>query len=61
LKNNHQELYPFTLKEIGIMVIEKLIISSPERAYLEVLLEVPQKTTFEHADQLMQGINNIFS
>jgi hypothetical protein len=37
----------------------KLIISSPERAYLEVLLDVPQKITFEHADQLMQGLTTL--
>jgi hypothetical protein len=37
----------------------KLIIATPERAYLEILLEVPQKVTFEHADQLMQGLTTL--
>jgi hypothetical protein len=39
--------------------IEDLIISSPERAYLEVLLDVPRKISFEHADQLLQGLTNL--
>ncbi len=30
--------------------------SSPERAFLEILKEVPDKTSFEHADQLIQGL-----
>ena len=30
--------------------------SSPERAYLEVLMDVPETMSFEHADQLMQGL-----
>ena len=37
----------------------KLILSTTERAYLEVLLDVPQKITFEHADQLMQGLTTL--
>jgi hypothetical protein len=37
----------------------KLILSKTERAYLEVLLDVPQKISFEHADQLMQGLTTL--
>ena len=37
----------------------KIGISTPERAFLEVLLDVPEKTTFEHADQLMQGLTTL--
>lgn len=33
-----------------------LLISSPEQAFLEVLLDVPDSVSFEHADQLMQGL-----
>jgi hypothetical protein len=33
-----------------------LIISTPERALLEVLLGVPDRISFEHADQLFQGL-----
>lgn len=33
--------------------------SSPERAFLEVLLDVPETTSFEHADQLLQGMTNL--
>lgn len=34
----------------------KLIVSTPERAYLEILSDIPEKITFEHADQIMQGL-----
>ena len=54
-----KEMPPFTLKRDWDDENRQLIISSPERAYLEVLLEVPQKTTFEHADQLMQGLTTL--
>lgn len=30
--------------------------SSPERAFLEILMDVPENMSFEHADQLMQGM-----
>jgi hypothetical protein len=38
---------------------EGLRISTPERAILEVLNEVPEKVSFEHADELMQGLNTL--
>jgi hypothetical protein len=38
------------------MVLKSLILSSPERAFLEMLTDVPKKISFEHADQLMQGL-----
>lgn len=34
-------------------------MSSPERAYLEVLNEVPGTISFEHADQLLQGMTTL--
>ncbi|WP_258119992.1 type IV toxin-antitoxin system AbiEi family antitoxin [Mesorhizobium onobrychidis] len=34
-------------------------MSSPERAYLEVLNEVPDTISFEHADQLLQGMTTV--
>lgn len=34
-------------------------LSSPERAYLEVLMDVPEKISFEHADQLLQGMTTL--
>ena len=37
----------------------KIRVSTPERAYLEVLMDVPEKTTFEHADQLMQSLTTM--
>jgi len=33
--------------------------SSPERAFLELLLDVPDSISFEYADQLMQGLINL--
>lgn len=33
--------------------------SSPERAYLEILMDVPDTVSFEHADQLMQGLTSL--
>jgi hypothetical protein len=38
---------------------EGLRISTPERAILEVLNDVPGKISFEHADELMQGLNTL--
>ena len=34
-------------------------ISSPERAYLELLMDVPGAISFEHADELMQGLTQL--
>ncbi|WP_192180332.1 type IV toxin-antitoxin system AbiEi family antitoxin domain-containing protein [Mesorhizobium amorphae] len=34
-------------------------MSSPERAYLEVLMDVPGAISFEHADQLLQGMTTL--
>jgi hypothetical protein len=36
-----------------------LILSSPERAILELLDEVPQRETFHQADMLMEGLRNL--
>ena len=36
-----------------------LTISSPERAILELLNEVPQRETFHQADVLMEGLSNL--
>lgn len=36
-----------------------LIISCPERACLEMLNDVPRKISFEHADQLIQGMTSL--
>lgn len=38
---------------------EGLRISIPERAILEVMNQVPQNISFEHADELMQGLNTL--
>jgi Transcriptional regulator, AbiEi antitoxin, Type IV TA system len=36
-----------------------LTISSPERAILELLIEVPERKTFHQADRLMEGLRNL--
>lgn len=38
---------------------QPLVISFPALAMLEVLLDVPKRISFEHADQLMQGLNTL--
>ena len=39
--------------------MDSLIISNPERACLEMLNEVPGNISFEHADQLIQGMTTL--
>lgn len=55
----NRQLHPFTSERYWDNDDRKLIVSTPERAYLEVLLDVPKKITFEHADQLMQGLTTL--
>jgi hypothetical protein len=38
-----------------------ILMSTPERAILELLDEVPQKETFHQADMLMEGLRNLSS
>lgn len=38
---------------------EGLRIAIPERAILEVMEQVPRNISFEHADELMQGLNTL--
>jgi hypothetical protein len=54
----NKQFHPF-LSESDWDGNRKLILSTTERAYLEVLLDVPQKISFEHADQLMQGLTTL--
>lgn len=57
--SNKDSLRSFTVERDWKEDVGHLILSSPERAYLEVLLDVPQKVSFEHADQLMQGLTTL--
>lgn len=52
-------LHKYTCQWIWREEIGALTLSTPERAFLEVLADVPQKISFEHADQLMQGLTNL--
>ncbi len=36
-----------------------LYLSSVEKAYLELLIEVPESVSFEHADEIMQGLTSL--
>jgi Transcriptional regulator, AbiEi antitoxin, Type IV TA system/Transcriptional regulator, AbiEi antitoxin N-terminal domain len=58
-QEENNQLYPFTIARDWDNDNRKLILSTPERGYLEVLSDVPQKITFEHADQLMQGLTTL--
>ena len=40
-------------------LLPALYYSCPEKAILELLLQVPDAISFEHADQLMQGMHNL--
>ena len=56
--SENKQFHPF-ISESDWDGNRKLILSTTERAYLEVLLDVPQKISFEHADQLMQGLTTL--
>jgi len=53
------QLYNFTKAFSWKSTKEGLRMSTPERAILEVLNEVPAKISFEHADELMQGLTTL--
>jgi len=36
-----------------------MVISTPEQAILEVLMSLPEEISFEHAEQLMQGLTQL--
>ncbi len=36
-----------------------MLLSSPEQAYFELLMGVPKTISFEHADQIMQGLTHL--
>lgn len=37
----------------------QLVISNPERAILELVADVPDKISFEHAEQILQGMTSL--
>jgi hypothetical protein len=55
-----QALVPASLiKNNSVNWIWPLIISTPERAYLELLDELPQHESFHMADMIMEGLTNL--
>lgn len=58
-KENEKQKDQFTIEREWDNEGRKLIVATPDRAYLEVLLQVPTKITFEHADQLIQGLTTL--
>lgn len=58
-KKNKNSLDKFTEQYTWKEDNYALTLSVPERAYLEVLTEVPKAISFEHADQLMQGLTSL--
>lgn len=63
-RHNSGEIFPSEKKNIELfttttkwrMSSHSLITSRPERAMLEVLFDVPDKISFDHANELMQGM-----
>lgn len=56
----HDSIHDDMFMEMGWGLHEyPLTISTPERAFFEVLMDVPKRTTFEHADLLMQGLTTL--
>lgn len=49
----------FTTNLVWKQGMGELIVSTPERAILEVLLDLPEKISFEHADELLEGLTNL--
>jgi Transcriptional regulator, AbiEi antitoxin, Type IV TA system/Transcriptional regulator, AbiEi antitoxin N-terminal domain len=59
--DNHQDGDPLKFSNVMAWGIDEwpLTISTLERAFFEVLLDVPEHVTFEHADQLIQGLTSL--
>lgn len=57
--HNRDPLLEFTVPLTWREDVWPLTASSPERAMLEVLMDVPKTVSFEHADQLMQGLTSL--
>jgi len=58
-KNVTDTMSDFTIKIPWSDGGDRITMSSPERALFEVLLDVPAKISFEHADLLMQGLTTL--
>src|SRR3990167_10751798 len=48
-----------SLKEMSGSGAWPCLMATPEQAWLEVLAEVPDTVSFEHADELMQGLTSL--
>lgn len=49
----------YTREELWREGLPPMLYSCPEKAILEVLMDVPRRISFEHADALMQGLHNL--
>lgn len=58
-KDLREKLGQFTRKFSWKNTKDGLLMSTPERAILEVLNEIPGKISFEHAEELMQGLDTL--
>ena len=56
---NKKDLADDFNKQAWQTIYGTLVVSTPERAILEVLDEIPQHETFHQADMLMQGLTNL--
>lgn len=59
IMNENKFIRQAVWKEIWHEELPPLIYSCVEKAMLEVLNEVPKTISFEHADELMQGLHNL--
>jgi hypothetical protein len=48
-----------SLREHSEGVGRPYLVATPEQAFLELLVDVPDTVSFEHADQLMQGLTSL--
>lgn len=48
-----------SLREVAETHGGSYLLAAPEQAYLELLAQVPERVSFEHADQLMQGLTSL--
>ncbi len=46
-------------KLVWMETVPPMLLSPPEQAFLELLMSVPERISFEHADQIMQGLTQL--
>ena len=57
--SDHLELANYTIEHQWREALPPVKVSCPEKAYLEMLMSVPKDISFEHADEIMQGMTSL--